>query len=160
MVLQTIPADPYDLLRGYSQTLRYDISRIDRLKNLPGWDELTTKNTPKNGTKFYLILEAPKSPDLEPPLPWQPVAIDINLPENLPENRVALQGTIYYNSVKYGLERYYMPEDKRIKINSEIGNLRRRNSENRRAFVVEIKVDSQGKAIPISLWIKDKNYQF
>ena len=31
-VLQTLPVDPYDLLRGYSQTLSYDISQINNLK--------------------------------------------------------------------------------------------------------------------------------
>lgn len=162
VVLQTVPVDPYDLLRGYSQTLRYDISRIDNLKNLPGWDELKIEKNSRNATKFYVILEAPKSSgDREPPSPWQPVAVSKNMPENLAKNRIALQGTFrYYNTVKYGLERYYMPEDEREKINSEIGNIRRSNSENRRAFVVEIKVDSKGEAVPVSLWIEDKNYRF
>ena len=39
-ILQTIPVDPYDLLRGYSQTLRYDISRPETLRSLPGWETL------------------------------------------------------------------------------------------------------------------------
>ena len=36
VILQTIPVDPYDPLRGYSQTLSYDISRLETLKKLPG----------------------------------------------------------------------------------------------------------------------------
>ena len=35
VILQTIPVDPYELLRGYSQTLRYDISIQDNLRKLP-----------------------------------------------------------------------------------------------------------------------------
>ncbi|HAA32846.1 MAG TPA: membrane-anchored protein, partial [Cyanobacteria bacterium UBA8553] len=35
VILQTVPVDPYELLRGYSQTLRYDISRQDNLRKLP-----------------------------------------------------------------------------------------------------------------------------
>ncbi|MDJ0725287.1 MAG: GDYXXLXY domain-containing protein [Prochloraceae cyanobacterium] len=155
VVLQTVPVDPYDLLRGYSQTLRYDISNLDRFKNLPGWEELNA--TRSNGRPFYVILEAPKSANTKPPLAWQPVAVSSNLPDNLPDNRIPLEGTIYYNSVRYGLETYYMPEDRRNKINAEINNL---NFQNRRPFVVEVKIDSQGKAVPISLWIEDRNYRF
>jgi len=34
--IKTIPVDPYDPLRGYSQTLNYEISRLDNLRSLPG----------------------------------------------------------------------------------------------------------------------------
>ena len=69
-----------------------------------------------------------------------------------------IQGEVEYNLVKYGLERYYMPEDQREAINDRIRELG--NSGNERSFVVEVKVDPQGNAVPISLWIGDRNYQF
>src|ERR671932_2927426 len=69
VILQTVPVDPYELLRGYSQTLRYDISIQDNLRKLPGWKELP-KNPAngkeltfiKPGTHLYVIFQPPKAP--------------------------------------------------------------------------------------------------
>jgi uncharacterized membrane-anchored protein len=43
VILKTMPVDPYDLLRGYYQTLSYDISSFSTLNKLPGWAELNHK---------------------------------------------------------------------------------------------------------------------
>ena len=155
IIIQTVPVDPYDFLRGYSQTLRYEISNLINLSKLPGGKDL------KKGDTFYLVLEAPKSLRQKPPLPWTPIAINRkNKPLNLPENQIALKGIVStYNQVEYGLETYYMPEDKRNQINREIRNLRSDNN-TRQAFVVEIKIDRFGNSIPYSLWLGNNNYRF
>lgn len=165
VILQTLPVDPYDWLRGYSQTLRYEISRTENLRDLPGWDRLpdaseSEENNLSSGTQLYVILERPdgEASNSLPPQPWQPVAVSPQRPQPLPSDRVAIQGEVEYNLVKYGLERYYMPEDQREAINDRIRELG--NSGNERSFVVEVKVDPQGHAVPISLWIGDRNYQF
>lgn len=164
VILQTRPVDPYDLLRGYSQTLSYDISNYDSLKSLPGADtlqELSENDYLKNGTKLYVILEAPKKPEsLEKlPLPWQAVKISRNLPNNLPPNQIALQGYSEYNSIMYNLETYYFPEEQREKINNAISQLQSKPGE-ALPFVVEVKIDNQGNAIPISIWIGNNHYNF
>ena len=46
VVLKTVPVDPYDLLRGYSQTLAYDISQPNNLKSLPGWKTIPQEPLP------------------------------------------------------------------------------------------------------------------
>jgi uncharacterized membrane-anchored protein len=165
VILQTIPVDPYDLLRGYSQTLRYEISRTENLRNLPGWDGLPDAAKSPNGslqpgTELYVILEAPNESAREtsPPTPWKLVSISPKRPKSLPSDRIAIRGEADYSSVEYGLERYYMPEDQREEINRQIRQLA--NPRNERPFVVEIKVDPQGNAVPISLWIGDRNYRF
>ena len=84
-IIQTMPVDPYDLLRGYSQTLGYDISQVDELKKLPGGKDLT------KGKQFYLILQSALSSNT-PPLPWQAIAITPEIPSNIPDNRVAIRG--------------------------------------------------------------------
>ena len=69
VVLQTIATDPYDFLRGYSQTLNYDISRLETLRRLPGWKELAGGNSRDYlaaGTKFYVILSAPATSSTPP----------------------------------------------------------------------------------------------
>ena len=54
-----------------------------------------------------------------------------------------------------------MPEDQRNKINNNISQARRSVTENQmQPIVVEIKVDSQGNSVPVSLWVKEQNYRF
>ena len=54
-----------------------------------------------------------------------------------------------------------MPEDRREKINQDIQEVQRSvNSEEDIPFVVEVKVNSQGKAVPVSLWVRERNYKF
>lgn len=171
VILQTAPVDPYSLLQGYYQILSYDISSEAPLKRLPGWKDLprTSFSCPKGqsceaqqvipaGTPVYVILEAPKTQDQSGrPLPWKPVAVSAKLPENVSANQVVLQGKYHYSRIEYGLETYYMPESQREQVNADINATQ---SQERQAFVVEIKVNSQGKAIPVSLWVRDKNYRF
>ncbi|NEP81104.1 MAG: GDYXXLXY domain-containing protein, partial [Okeania sp. SIO3B3] len=47
VVLQTVPVDPYDFLRGYYQVLSYDISRKDNLSQLPGWNKFELESSGK-----------------------------------------------------------------------------------------------------------------
>ncbi len=161
-ILQTVPVDPYDPLRGYSQTLSYDISRIDNLQQLPGWQELMQQNTSESsvrdvpvGTNLYVTLEAPTSSSI-PPSAWKPVRVSRDRPQNLAANQVAIKGKFTGNSITYGLETYYMPEAQRDEINQSIAQAQR----DQQHFVVEVKVDNQGRAVPISLWVDRRNYRF
>jgi uncharacterized membrane-anchored protein len=152
-VLQTLPVDPYDLLRGYSQTLSYDISQISNLEQLPG-----DKNLIK-GEIFYVILEPNIVKDKVPPATSKVIKITKKLPELAP-NQVALKGKVeQYGQVNYGLETYYLPESQRNKINQEINALQN-DSEGKRPFVVEIKVDRWGNSVPTSLWVDKHKYTF
>ncbi len=155
VTIQTVPVDPYDLIRGYSQTLRYDIlSNWSDLKKLPGGENL------EQGATFYVTLQAPEMLDKEPPIPWIPIAVSNEKPKNLTANQIVLAGNnVDYRGAVYGLETYYMPEDQREKINQEIRELQRQDN-GKIPFVVEVKIDSRGKAIPLSLWISDRKYQF
>lgn len=177
VILQSVPIDPYEPLRGYSQMLRYDISSQNNLRDLPGWRELP-KQPPngnkltliKPGTSIYVILEAPAKLTLaELPQPWKPVAVSVKRPSQLPTNQVALKGIAEQSLIQYGLETYYIPEDQREEINADLRAARKAdqnesqqlssptNSGERRQkppVVMEIKVNSQGDAVPISLWAR------
>jgi uncharacterized membrane-anchored protein len=168
-ILQTAPVDPYDLLRGYYVTLSYDISRLETLQNLPGGEILVTPDWSgqqpslfEAGMPFYVVLQ-PASTAAQPsanslPQPWQPVRISGDRPTNLPSNQIALQGNYRRGNISYGLEAYYIPEDQRIEINEQISQSGQPGEA--QAFVVEVKVEAQGQAVPISLWIGDQNYKF
>lgn len=162
VILRTLPVDPYDPLRGYSQTLSYDVSRVENLRLLPGWQDLAPSggksSTLPAGTKFYTILEAPAVHTANPPQAWKPISVSRDRPLNLPPNQIALQGKSTGNSIEYGLETYYMPEQQRNAINQ--GITQAQNPRQRQAVVVEVKVDTQGRAVPISFWISNRNYRF
>ena len=177
VILQTVPVDPYELLRGYSQTLRYDISSQDSLRQLPGWQELPKQKPDESkltfiepGTHFYVILQAIASPtSTELPQPWQPVAVSAKRPFPLPANQVALKGLAQHGSIEYGLETYYIPEDQREQIKADLRTAQQGNPsqpqltrsqakqtqlQQKPPVVMEIKVNTQGDAVPVSLWAR------
>lgn len=154
VVLQTRPVDPYDFLRGYSQTLSYDVSDLAMLKALPGGRQLFATEANKS---FYVVLEEPEQPSGPRPNPWKPVSVSAERPDLSP-NQVALKGeTNQWGQIRYGLESYYMPEDRRNELNQAISGVQ---GQSQQAFVVEVKVDRRGNAVPVSLWIQEQNYRF
>jgi uncharacterized membrane-anchored protein len=155
ITLQTAPVDPYDLLRGHYQTLSYEISQPDNLRALPGGDWFTAHNN--QAGQFYLVLAAPQtSQQTQPPKPWRPVRVSAERPTGLPADQISLRGrTNAYGQISYGIETYYMPEAQRDQLNQAIGQ-----QTDQAAFVVEVKVDSSGHAVPLSLWVKQRNYRF
>jgi uncharacterized membrane-anchored protein len=156
IVLQTIPADPYDPLRGHYQTLSYEISRRDRLQTLPGGKELFRQDRTYRHFSFYLILEAPIVKAVTAPMPWQPVRVSAERPTDLDANQIALKGEARGQRIDYGIESYYMPEERRDRVNNDIIQVQNRSNN----FVVEVRVDDRGNAVPVSLWVGDRNYRF
>lgn len=156
VILQTVPVDPYNILTGYYQILSYDISTRSTLEKLPD-----SKKILEDGNSFYVILQEQKSIDEKIPKAWKPVGLSAKLPDSLPNNQAALKGKYRYGFIKYGLEKYNIPEDQRNQINNNISQASRSATErDKQPIVVEVKIDSQGKAVPISLWVKERNYRF
>ena len=156
VILKTAPVDPYDLLRGYSVTLSYDISQMSTLQRLPGWAEFEKQARMNSdvdvaSSSFYLVLQAPKSADAQPPQHWQAIRISRDRPTNLAENQVSLRGQISNNTAQYGLESYYIPEDRRNEINQNINAAQANRAS--QPIVVAVKVDAQGHAVPLSFWV-------
>ncbi|MEL6247172.1 MAG: GDYXXLXY domain-containing protein [Cyanobacteria bacterium J06648_16] len=156
VTLQTAPVDPYDFLRGYYQTLRYDISQPETLKTLPGGGEIFSNVGYWNPQSFYVVLEAPTQAST-PPSPWEPVRVSTERPTNLADGQIALKGEFSGLDIQYGLERYYMPEDRRTAVNADINQTQWQDQE---AFVVDVKIDGRGNAVPVGLWVRDRNYRF
>lgn len=167
MILQTAPVDPYSIFRGYYVTLGYDISMVETLEKLPGGALIKQQqagasqvNNPRSFFQsvkpIYVVLEAPVESGT-PPRPWKPVAVAESYPANLKPNQVALRGTLYGNRLTYGLETYYIPESDRDQINQQIAEL---GGQTNPPFVVEVKVDGQGQAMPTSMWLQNQQYKF
>ncbi len=172
VILKTIPVDPYDPMRGYSTTLRYDISDVKLLKTLPGWKDLpTVEDNSRNyekpkqprprilkpGSTIYVTLEQDRSTKSSTILqPWKATAISAKLPAQRSPEKVILKGVVNSSSfssqfVDYGLETYYMPEDRRNEVNQAIRD---------RKAVAEIKVDAQGRGVPLKLRVGDREFEF
>jgi uncharacterized membrane-anchored protein len=159
-ILQTAPVDPYDLMRGYSVTLSYDISQTNNLKSLPGWKDLP-KSTSYGGSTDYLAENTIVYVTLQGanhssgrPKPWKPVALSLDRPALKPD-QIVIKGRTYYAGIQYGLETYYMPENRRDEVNLNIQQNQRKNP-----GVVEVKIDDQGNAVPLTLWVGDRSYRF
>ncbi|MGF1513573.1 MAG: GDYXXLXY domain-containing protein [Elainellaceae cyanobacterium] len=156
VLLETVPVDPYDLLRGYYVTLRYQISQEETLDNLPGWESLS-KETRSAPLPLYIVMQAPgDSPRGGENAPWKPVRVSRDRP-SLETDQVTLKGEYRWGRLTYGLERYYIPEDQRVEINERIAQLQRSEPDR---YLVEVKVDAQGQSLPVSLWVGDENYRF
>lgn len=165
VILQSSPANPEDVVQNYSLNLDYNISRPERLKKLPGWEQLLQQNRGRNrqlaeGTNLYVILQEQQTFSRGVPKAWRPVRLTSQRPINLSTNQVALKGVYRDGSIAYGVETYYIPEQQRERIAQDISrDLESRNGE-RQPIVVKVKVDPQGNAVPISLWVRDRNYRF
>lgn len=180
IVLQTVPVDPYDPLRGYYTTLQYDISQRSTLNQLDGWETVSdsfsrrrNRSILESGKPFFLILEAPASAStgafqseedgmitgrLNAPAPWQSIAISRQRPGNLPDNQIAVQGIHRSDRIIYGLERYYLPEDERIDLDNQIRAAQ--TPENSPRLLVEIRIGPFNSAVPVALWIQGDRIEF
>jgi uncharacterized membrane-anchored protein len=159
VVLKTAPVDPYDLLRGYYQTLSYDISSFSTLDKLAGWGKLLPKGRANLARNQQVYVTLIKNHTSDTSLhAWQPIAIDDKIPTNLSATKIAIRGVSDGNSIIYGLETYYMPEDRKDDVNNDVNAAR--SSGDRRNLLVEIKVDNRGLATPVSLWVGAKQYRF
>lgn len=146
--LQTAPVDPYDLLRGYYQTLRYDISNQSVLAKLPGGEIF--KQHPSGSREVFVTLALPTTPGRQAA---KPLAISTQKPTNLPNGQIVIRGIANNWQIRYDIEKFYLPETAQPNVNQEIGR-------NPRHLLVEVKVDSNGHPVPVSLWVGQKSYSF
>ncbi|NET04506.1 MAG: GDYXXLXY domain-containing protein [Symploca sp. SIO2B6] len=165
VILQTVPVSPHDSLEGYAQMLRYDISKQENLRQLKGWEQLPKQQINqhdgskltliKPGTRFYVILAAPvKSSSTELPSAWFPVALSMEIPSQLIANQVAIKGLAQKRFIDYNLENYFMSEQQWQEIDVELRQAMSAQPNQLQAqppIVMEIKVNSRGHAIPVSI---------
>jgi uncharacterized membrane-anchored protein len=146
--LQTVPVDPYSWLTGYSQTLRYDISRVATLEKLAK----QPRNIWKEKTDIYVILQ-----ETGPNSPWKAIDATDTKPQGLSPQRIALKGRVQKSgNVIYGLETYYMPESRRVEVNRTIFEAQRTD----KRAIVELKIDANGHGSPVAIEVGDQQFRF
>ncbi|NDJ24804.1 membrane-anchored protein [Nostoc sp. B(2019)] len=165
VILQTAPVNLNNVQQSNSLALDYNISRTATLRRLPGWETLVSKGRGSgrrlpDGTNIYVILQEQFSSGGGVPRAWRPVRVTGDRPSSLRANQAALKGVYEDGFVNYGLETYYIPENQRQQINNDIRQAQRNRRGQRPPIVVKAKVDPQGNAVPISMWVRDRNYRF
>ncbi|WP_017327907.1 GDYXXLXY domain-containing protein [Synechococcus sp. PCC 7336] len=153
LYLQTVPIDPYDLLRGRYITLAYAIENHRSLSNLPGWEsEEELRDAGGNlPDSIYLVMELEED-SANPVRPWQVVRVAFDLPTDLAERQRILKARYSrYGNIDVGLSQYFIPE--------AIGDeLERDILEHRNSTLVEVKVDDRGNSALVGLWVEDRSY--
>jgi uncharacterized membrane-anchored protein len=172
VVLQTLPVNANDVVRGSSLNLDYDISRTATLRRLPGWSDWLRRNSRGNrqiiqGSTLYLILQEGRSFNRNQQQSWRPVRVSDNSPVYLSNNQVALKGNYQNGLIDYGLDNYFIPDEQRRQINQDISEVQENRNGRQQPILVRVKVDPQGNAIPMGLSIRDssgqrsdRNYRF
>ncbi|ALF55789.1 membrane-anchored protein [Nostoc piscinale CENA21] len=166
VILQTVPVNSRNVLQGNSLELDYNISRISTLRRLSGWQELLRRNRGRDGellegTNLYVILQEQPFFSRGVPRAWRPVRVTTNPPRSLPSNQAALKGVYQDGYVQYGVENYNVQDEERQQLNRDVAQAVRQTRDGQsRSIVVKVKVDPQGNAVPVSLWVRDRNYQF
>lgn len=73
-----------------------------------------------------------------------------------------MKGHYSHGSINFGLDTYYIAEDQRQQINQDLFHAQQTQQTKAQSIVVEIKVNAQGKSVPVSMWVgkgssQDKN---
>lgn len=111
--LKTVPVDPRDVLYGDYVTLQYEISRLSPSL----W---RGEAPPEQGTAAYTVLV----PEGEY---YKAAAVYPHKPE-LKSGEIAIKGRVDYSwneeiHVRYGIERYYVPEGTGLELERQAGHL-------------------------------------
>ena len=163
--MQTVSANPDNLFRGSSLNLDYDISRPEMLRKVSGWREWVRKNSRRNGqiiqgSTLYLILQEQQSFNPNQLQFWKPVQVTSSRPGSLVNNQVALKGNYQDGFINYGLENYSISDEQRQQINNDLAQIQETRDSSEEPILVRVKVDPQGNAVPLGLFIRNRNYPF
>ena len=145
VLLETVPVDPRDFLRGDYIILNYKISDLDLSIVSPN------KSDFKPGKNIYVKLEPREKY-------W--AAVSIKEKNDIKTDEIIVKGKIKHNyqqghlMVSYGIENYFVPEGK----GKEIEQSMRRGSGN--TVSVEAIVDKFGNAVINKLYINDNEVKF
>ena len=141
VVLETAPVDPYTVFQGYYARLNY---RISMAGNLP-FEKSSIQ--PVNGRNYYVVL-SPSANGF-----WEPQKVLTRMPGKLKKNEAALKGRYRFSRMEYGIEQYYLPENKR----RELENLLREREQKIRVIV---KVGRGGQGAIVRLEIGGRRFEY
>lgn len=179
VTLETEPVNLSKFIRNSSNRVSYNISSFKKLEEIPGWEKLPgtpvpcpKNNQPRNRKKnqcnpnaklldpdviLYVILEPPTPEETgDLPRPWVAVGLSGDRPPELGENQVMIKGRTLEDLVEYEGEKFYLMRSQREEI---LANLDLTDQEEKlEPLMIQLKVNPRGKAVPVNLWVGDRNY--
>ncbi|MCT7975470.1 GDYXXLXY domain-containing protein [Laspinema olomoucense] len=178
VTLETEPVNLSKFIRNSSNRVSYSISNFKNLEEIPGWEELpgTPVPCPRNNRSgnwqnecnpeaklldpdltLYVILEPPTPEETgEVPTPWNAVRVSRDRPRELGENQVMIKGKSLEDLVEYEGEKFYLMRSQREEILETLDLTDK--EEKLETLVIQLKVNERGNAVPVNLWIGDRNY--
>jgi uncharacterized membrane-anchored protein len=139
ITLKITPVDPYNILSGHYMTLGYEIAQLP--------PDFQTHDERKLPIPVYVVLKE------DPNKLWVVDSVNKQPPSSIPPDKLLIRGQTSWRGIEYGIESFFVPEDKREKIADDF----RANRNNARA---EVKVDRFGNAALIKLLIGDNTYEY
>lgn len=140
VLIKTAPYDPYDFLSGYYMRLNFEISNADNF----GQTDLDIEE--QREKTVYSIIQKGEN-DI-----WHPLRITVDKPEELGADAIFIKGKLRYGRIKYGIEKFYIPETERETMADKL----RQNSDD---TLVKIKIDRKGNPVLESLIIAGTEYR-
>ncbi|AFY83967.1 GDYXXLXY domain-containing protein [Oscillatoria acuminata] len=179
VTLETEPVNLSKFIRNSANRVSYNISSFQKLEEIPGWEELPgtpvpcpRNNQPRNRQKnqcnpdaklldpdltLYVILEPPTTEETgEVPTPWVAVGLSGDRPMELGENQVMIKGKSSEDLVEYEGEKFYLMRSQREEILETLDLTDQ--EEQLEPLMIQLKVNPRGYAVPVKLWIGDRNY--
>ncbi len=137
--LATAQYDPYDFMRGYYVNLNFEVARVAGLEEgVYGRNE-----------RVFTVIEAGTRGI------WHPVAAYRDRSE-VPPGAVFLAGRGNSWRVEYGIERFYMPEERRQEVNDAIAAA----GNDTEAFIGVVKLDEDGNALLTAIEVEGRRFEF
>ncbi len=178
VTLETEPVNLSKFIRNSSNRVSYNISNFKKLEEIPGWKELpgTPLPCPKNNQTrnrknrcnpdsklldpdlaLYAILEPPKTEKTgEVPTSWVAVGLSGDRPTELGKNQVMIKGKSLEDRVEYDGEKFYLMRSQRKELLENLDLTQK--EEKLETLVIQLKVNKRGNAVPVNLWVGDRNY--
>ncbi|MBO0350028.1 GDYXXLXY domain-containing protein [Phormidium pseudopriestleyi FRX01] len=178
VTLETEPVNLSKFIRNSSNRVSYNISNFKILEEIPGWEELPgtpvpcpRNNQPRNRENqcnpdaklldpdltLYAILSPPTAEETgEVPTPWVAVGLSGDRPTELGENQVMIKGRSLEDLVEYEGGKFYLMRSQREEILESLDLTDQ--EEKLETLVIQLKVNQRGNAVPVNLWIGDRNY--
>lgn len=152
IILETVPVDPRDLLRGDYITLQYKIGTLD-LTSIPS--EKTHYNTRE--TVFVALHPMGSS--------WEAAGVSSKKAKLSTPDNLVIRGKVTYCysrdhcDIDYGIENFFVPEGKGRPI-EKMMRWRRDRQEEKTPVTVEVVVASDGTAMLNRLFVQGEEIKF
>ena len=141
IAIKTAPVDPYDFLSGYHVILSFEISQ---LADLISPEQRMYYN--QNQILYNVLTKDENST-------WNSQSVHESFPKDIPEGAIVIKGKWKHSRIEYGIEKFFIPEEKRQDIE---GDLR----QNQRQALADIRVDRFGNAALVRLQVDDRVYEY